>query len=122
MTIVATDYTDKTVGVFSISLQATNKLGDVIYLDLPIYVEEINVRALALELSEYLIYVDKGETPVFEDYIASVSSNFVEIADYELILSSDFDCNTPGTYSVHFGVENSAGRTGYSVLTVVVRG
>jgi hypothetical protein len=122
VTIVATDYTDKTVGVFSISLQATNKLGDVIYLDLPIYVEEINVRALALELSEYLIYVDKGETPVFEDYIASVSSNFVEIADYELILSSDFDCNTPGTYSVHFGVEDSAGRTGYSVLTVVVRG
>ena len=55
-------------------------------------------------------------------YIASVSSNFVEIADYELILSSDFDCNTPGTYSVHFGVEDSAGRTGYSVLTVVVRG
>ena len=83
VTIVATDYTDNTAGVFTLSLQATNKLGDVIFLDLPIYVEEINVRALTVELEEYLIYVKKGETPDFEDYITSVSSNFVEIANYE---------------------------------------
>ena len=122
VTIVATDYTDNTAGVFTLSLQATNKLGDVIFLDIPIYVEEINVRALSVELEKYLIYVKKGETPNFEDYITSVSSNFVEIADYELLLSSNFDCNIPGTYSVHFNVEDSAGRTGHSVLTVVVGG
>lgn len=122
VTIVATDYTDNTTGVFTLSLQATNKLGDVIFLDLPIYVEEINVRALNVELEEYLIYVKTGQTPDFEDYIASVSSNFVEVANYELLISTNFDCNIPGTYSVHFNVEDSAGRTGHSVLTVVVGG
>lgn len=122
VTIVATDYTDNTAGIFTLSLQATNKLGDIIFLDIPIYVEEINVRALTVELEEYLIYVKKGETPDFKDYITSVSSNFVEIANYELLLSTNFDCNIPGTYSVHFHVEDSAGRTGHSILTVVVGG
>ena len=122
VTIVATDYTDNTAGVFTLSLQATNKLGDVIFLDLPIYVEEINVRALAVELREYLVYVEKGENIDFEEYITSVSSNFVEIENYDMLVSTDFDCNTPGTYSVHINVEDSAGRTGHSVLTVVVRG
>ena len=122
VTIVATDYTDNTAGIFTLSLQATNRLGDVIFLDLPIYVEEINARALSVELEEYLIYVEKGETPDFEDYITSVSSNFVEVANYKLLLSTNFDCNIPGSYSVHFNVEDSAGHTGHSVLTVVVGG
>lgn len=122
VTIIATDFTDNTVGVFTLSLQATNKLGDVIYADLPIYVEEINARALTVELSKYLVYVEKGESPDFEEYISSVSSNFVEVDNYYLLLSSNFDSNTPGTYSVHFNVEDSAGHTGHSILTVIVGG
>ena len=122
VTIVATDYTDNTAGVFTLSLQATNKLGDVIFLDLPIYVEEINGRALSVELREYLIYVDQGEAVDFEQFITSVSSNFVEIENYDLMISTNFDCNTPGTYSVHFNVEDSSNRSGHSVLMVVVRG
>lgn len=122
VTIVATDYTDNTAGVFTLSLQATNKLGDVIFLDLPIYVEEINGRALSVELREYLIYVDQGENVNFEQFITSVSSNFVEVENYDLLISTNFDCNTPGTYSVHFNVEDSSNRTGHSVLMIVVRG
>lgn len=122
VTIVATDYTDNTTGVFTLSLQATNKLGDVIFLDLPLYVEEINARSLAIELEEYLVYLKKGESPDFEDYITSVSSNFTEVGNFNLLLSTNFDSNTPGTYTVHFTAEDSAGRTGHSVLTVVVGG
>ena len=122
VTILATDFSDNTVGIFTLSLQATNKMGDVIFLDLPIYVEEINVRALSVELSDYLIYVEPGEDPAFEDYITSVSSNFVEVEYYNLLLSTNFESDVPGTYAVHYTVEDSAGRTGYSVLTVVVGG
>ena len=99
-----------------------NEKGIRIIGDLPIYVEEINVRALAVELREYLVYVEQGEDINFEEYITSVSANFVEIENYDMLVSTNFDCNTPGTYSVHFNVEDSAGRTGHSVLTVVVRG
>lgn len=122
VTIVATDYTDNTAGVFTLSLQATNKLGDVIFLDLPIYVEELNVRALTVELREYLVYVDQGKHIDFEKYIAAVSSSFVEVENYDMLISTNFDRNTPGTYSVHFNVEDRSGRTGHTVLTVVVRG
>ena len=122
VTIVATDYTDNTAGVFTLSLQATNKLGDVIFLDLPIYVEQINARALTVELREYLVYVNPGENIDFDEYITSVSSNFVEVENYDMLVTTNFDCHAPGTYSVHFNVEDNSGRTGHSVLTVVVRG
>ena len=122
VTILATDYVGNTAGVFSVSLQATNKLGDIIYLDLPIYVEQNNVRAPQIELSEYLIHVKKGESPVFEDYVKGVFSDSVEMSNYGLMISTNFDCNTPGTYSVHYHVEGKSGQTGHSILTVIVGG
>jgi hypothetical protein len=122
ITIIATDYSDNTVGVFTLSLQATNSLGDIVYLDLPIYVEQISSRAPVIELSKYLVYVKKGFSPDFEDYVESVSSDFVEMENYNLLVSTNFDCNTPGTYSIHFNVEDKSGHTGHSILTVVVGG
>ena len=59
--IAATDYQSNTTGVFNITLQATNSKGDIIYLTLPIYVEETNLRAPVIELTDYLIYAKKGE-------------------------------------------------------------
>lgn len=120
ITILATDYVGNTAGVFSVSLQATNKLGDIIYLDLPIYVEQSNNRAPQIELREYLIYVNKGETPVFEDYVTTVYSDSEKMENFNMMISTNFDCNTPGTYSVHYNVEDKSGRTGHSILTVIV--
>ena len=122
VTILATDYSDNTVGVFALSLQATNKLGDIIYLDLPIYVEQTSSRAPVIELSEYLIYVDVGQVPAFEDYVTKVTSDYTEVDNYNLLISTNFDSNTPGTYSVHFHVEDQSGHTGHSILTVIVGG
>ena len=122
ITIIATDYTGNTEGVFSISLQATNTLGDIIYLDIPIYVENKSALAPTIELTEHLIYVELGETPNFMDYVAGIFSDSVEVENFGMLVSSNFDCNTPGTYSIHFEVEDQNGRTGHSVLTVIVGG
>lgn len=122
ITIVATDYVGNTAGVFSLSLQATNSLGDIIYLDIPIYVEEMNTRAPVIELSEYLIYVEKGVTPAFEDYIKAVFSDSAEMQGFNMLISTNFDCNVPGTYTVHFNVEDASGREGHCVLTAIVGG
>lgn len=120
ITILATDYVGNTAGVFSISLQATNKLGDIIYLDLPIYVEQGSTRAPKIELSEYLIYVEEGESPVFEDYVTGVYSDSIEMEAFNMLISTNFDCNTPGTYSVHYNVEDKYGNNGHCILTVIV--
>lgn len=122
ITIIATDYVGNTEGVFAISLQATNSLGDIIYLDIPIYVENKSALAPTIELSEHLIYVEVGETPDFMDYVAGVFSDSEAVENYGMLVSSNFDCNTPGTYSIHFEVEDQNGRTGHSVLTVIVGG
>lgn len=122
ITIIATDYVGNTAGVFSLSLQATNTLGDIIYLDVPIYVEQKSSRAPTIELSEYLIYVKVGETPNFENYLTAVYSDSVKIENVNVLISTNFDCNTPGTYSVHFDVEDQSGHTGHSILTAIVGG
>lgn len=122
VTILATDYVGNTAGVFSVSLQATNNAGDIIYLDLPIFVEEINRQALTIELSKYLIYLDKGISPDFEKYVTAVYSGAIKLESFDMRVSTNFDCNTPGTYTVHFYIEDNYGRTGHSVLTAIVRG
>lgn len=122
ITILATDYTGNTAGVFSLSLQATNNLGDIIYLDIPIYVEQTNAHAPVIELSEYLIYLDIGERLALEECITSVSSNSVRLESYNTLISSNVDYDTPGTYTVHYHVEDASGYTGHTVLTVIVGG
>lgn len=120
VSIIATDYTGNTAGVFTLSLQASNSMGDIIYMDLPIYVEEKNSKAPVIELSEYLIYLKKGETPAFEDYISSITSDGRPAENYNMMISTNFNSQQAGTYSVHFDVETSAGHEGHCILTAIV--
>lgn len=118
--ITATDYSTDTVGVFSVSVQATNSKGDIIYLDLPLHIEDTSVLAPVIELSEYLIYVKKGEKPDFNRYVTAVTTLSGQTVDYEMVVSTDFDSNKPGVYSVHYYATNPLGYQSHSVLTVVV--
>lgn len=118
--VTATDYMVNTIGTFKLSLQATNNKGDMIYLDLPIFVEENNVRRPVIELKEYMLYVEKGETPDFASYVESVTSPYYKVDAQSVMISQDFDPHTPGVYSVHYYVWDSADNQGHTVMTVVV--
>lgn len=118
--VSATDYTDNAVGVFTLSLQATNSKGDTIYLDLPLYVEEVNLRAPVIELTQYLVYLQKGEELDAESYISSMSSNYYSVDESSLLISQSMNTQTPGVYTVHYYVLDNMGNEGHTVLTVVV--
>lgn len=118
--LTATDYSTDTLGVFTVTLQATNSMGDIVYLDLPLHIEETSVAAPVVELKEYLMYVEKGEKPDFKNNISAVSTRGGQAIPYESSISTDFDSNTPGVYSVHYYVTNELGYQGHSILTVVV--
>lgn len=120
VSIIATDYTNNTVGVFSVSLQASNSMGDIIYLDLPIYVEEINPKAPTIELSQYAVYVPKGTNPDFEDYISSVTLDGRPMKNYGILLSSNYNSKKEGVYDIHFHVESESGDKGHAILTAIV--
>jgi hypothetical protein len=109
-----------TVGVFTVSLQVSNSMGHMIYLDVTVHVEGNETMAPEIQLKNSLIYIKKGEEPVFEDYIGDVTVNGVLMKDYGLMISTNFDSNTPGTYNVHYYVNTNEGYEGHSILTVVV--
>lgn len=120
VTITATDYVQSTTGVFTVSLQVSNSMGHMIYLDVTVHVEGNETMAPEIQLEKTLIYIKKGENPVFEDYIKEVTVNGVLMKDYGLIISTNFDSEEEGTYNVHYYISTNDGYEGHSILTVVV--
>ena len=120
VTIIATDYIQNTAGVFTVSLQVSNSKGDTIYLDVTVHVEGNETMAPEIQLKKSLIYVKKGEQPVFEDYIKEVTVNGKLMNCYNLLISTNFDSEEPGTYNVHYYISTNEGYEGHSILTVVV--
>ena len=118
--LIATDYTADTVGVFTVNMQATNSKGDIVYLNLPLHIEELSVSAPVVELKEYIMYVKKGENPDFRNNIAAVSTRGGQELKYESYISTGFDNSKPGVYSVHYYVTSELGSQAHSILTVVV--
>lgn len=117
--ITSTNYQSNSVGTFTLSLEVGNSKGDVVYLELPVYVEERNQRAPVIELSEYLIYAHKGETPDFVSYIESVTSTYTTVEE-DVLISKDHQPEIPGVYSIHYYAWDTLGNEGHTVLTVVV--
>lgn len=120
VTIAATDFVQNTAGVFTVSLQVANSMGHMIYLDVTVHVEGNETMAPEIQLEKTLIYIKKGEKPVFEDYIKEVTVNGVLMQDYGLLVSTNFDSEKEGTYNVHYYVSTNEGYEGHSILTVVV--
>lgn len=120
VSFVATDYTSTTAGVYTLSVQATSNRGDVIYRDFPVYVEQNTQLAPKINLSRAILYLNIGEEADFASYVESVTSGGALMESYELDLSTDFDSNTPGMYSVHYYVTNDGGHVGHTILTVIV--
>ncbi len=120
VTILATDFVENTAGVFTVSLQVSNSMGHSIYLDVTVHVEGNETMAPEITLEKSLIYIKKGEKPVFEDYIKDVTVNGVLMKSYNLLVSTNFNSEQPGTYNVHYYISTEAGYEGHSILTVVV--
>lgn len=120
--ILTTDYIRNTAGVFTVSLQVSNSKGDTIYLDVTVHVEGNETMAPEIQLKKSLIYVKKGETPVFEDYLGDVTVNGVLMKkeDIQLLISTNYDADEEGTYNVHYYISTQDGYEGHSILTVVV--
>lgn len=120
VTITATDFVQNTSGVFTVSLQVANSMGHIIYLDVTVHVEGNKTMAPEIQLEHSLIYIKKGEKPVFEDYIKDVTVNGVLLKNYGLLISTNFDSEQEGTYNVHYYISTDDGYEGHSILTVVV--
>ena len=99
-----------TAGIYSVTVQATNSLGDVESLPLNVVIRNGASSYVPLALTDYIVYLDAGSSYRAANYITAPSAaDGVEI-------DSSVDPQTPGIYNVAYTYQNF---TVYQ--TVVVR-
>ncbi len=118
--ITSQDYEYGVLGTYTVKAEVSNSKGDQISISLPMIVEDRNINAPTIELSEYLIYVPKGTAVDPMGYFVSAKDSYdVNVTD-TLHLENDYNPNQEGIYSFHYYATDQLGRTGHTVLTVVV--
>lgn len=126
-------------GTHNIKFQVTNSLGHTVSQILPVEVYKAEMYEAELTLTDYLVYLQKGEEFDPEDYLDTfylmgdeVSLKYGLPEDYSVKVTGTVHTRIPGTYSVKYRVtyteydERDPERTwkyvGYSKLIVVVEG
>jgi len=119
--ITTTDYETNKVGVFKVSLKVTNSMGDTIYMDMPVYVEEKSVAAPEVKLKDYLVHIKAGEEyDLMGNVEGAVDENGEKLQN--VIIDSNYNPDNLGEYQAHYYTTDSQGREGHSILTIVVEG
>lgn len=105
--------------VQSVAVQVTNSMGDTTRLELPVIIHSGVVARPEVELSDYLIYLDEGDTFRAEKYLVRVDIPAGPGDISQVQISGKVDTSTPGTYYVYYRYPYGVS-TGVAVLTVVV--
>lgn len=106
--ISSVDVSSQLAGVYSITVQVTNSLGDTSQLKLPLTLLE-NGKKRDVELSSELIYLRVGDTFDPAEHVASTEN---------VTVHGEVDTLEPGVYYVSYLAED--GSESKAVLTVVV--
>lgn len=118
--ITVDDTNSKTSGNFRLAAQASNSMGDTIYLDLPILVEKESNGGADINLKSYLIYSKVGKDIDFKNYVKEIIDTDGRKINPTVSIKTDFDKNKAGTYSVNYYATNSKGVTSHTILTVIL--
>lgn len=118
--ITSPDYTSAVSGIFSLELSVSNKKGDTSTLSIPLIMEDRPLSAPVIELEEYLVYVDKGQSFNFEDNIVAATDRNDKDLTEDVVIDDNVNFSESGTYTVHYFVTDKNEAEGHAVLIVVV--
>ena len=112
-------------GKYTATVCLKNSFGDEVNMDLPIHILDPEQNGYTIELSESLIYTEKGETIRPEQYIAAVRNEYtsetIPADEYELTIHSYVDTSKDGIYEIQYSaVSYDMVQRGETWLTVVV--
>lgn len=120
--VMSADYDYLTEGTYTINCKVSNNYGDTREMDFDVIVTEDDYSDAKITLSEYLVYVKKGETPDFASYIKNVINNDDKYnfttADVR-IEAEGYDSSKAGLYSVFYNI-TSGGRTVTRTRLIVI--
>lgn len=123
--LTQSDLATGTEGSYRIQLQVSNSTGDTSVVNLTVLIENRSLRHPQIELSEYLVYVERGQEYTAEDfrsYLVSVlqtrDGREGELSD--VTVTGTVDGSRRGCYDVAFSYTNQSNYTSTVILTVVV--
>ena len=114
-----------------VRLQVTNSLGDTAEADIPVIVYDPEWYTASVELKEYLVYLEQGDSFKPESYLDTflVRGEGINISrqipeGIHCQISSNVNTSVPGVYSVKYTLSqniNLATFTGQAILIVIVQ-
>ena len=112
-------------GKYTASVYLKNSFGDEVSMDLPVHILDPGLSGYTIELTEPLIYLEKGEELLPEQYVAAVRNEYtgepIPEKEYELTIQSFVDTSKDGIYDIQFSaVSADKVQRGETWLTVVV--
>ena len=118
--ITAEEYSSTTAGGYTVSAKVSNSKGDMVSLDLPVYVEEIALSAPVIELRQYLAYLKVGEKfDVQANIVSALDQTEIDLAS-SVTVDTNLNTSKAGMYEVHYRVTDSEDRTGHAFAIVIV--
>lgn len=112
---------DSQPGIYEVTLRAVTDHGVDVCVRVPLNIQKYDALAPQITLSEYLVYVKKGEEIHPEKYITDVQDCNGYDIDFKLVfIYSQVDTTKVGGGQIRYETTDGAGRKGYSYLTVVV--
>lgn len=111
----SSDIISSTEGVYNLTLQVINSLGDTAQVTLPVTIRAEADGDSAVKLRRYLVYVGLGDNFEPRNYIESVSAGSVS----DVRIDSNVDTQSAGCYLVTYTV-TFGGRSSSALMTVVV--
>ncbi|HCT16100.1 MAG TPA: hypothetical protein DIW36_01580 [Ruminococcaceae bacterium] len=120
--IVVNDVDNSKLGTYYVTFEASNSYADVVNRKLPVNIVNDTVDSPQIALTDYLIYVNVGDTVQPQKYIKSVTDKYdSNIGSDKVEINSTVDTRTPGVHQVAYSYTDSRGLTGHSFLIVIVR-
>lgn len=112
-------------GKYTVSASLKNSFGDEVEMVLPIHILDSDLSGYAIQLTESLLYVEKGETINPEQYVAAVRNEYtsepIPDKEYKLTIHSDVDTSKDGIYEIQFSaISSDKVQRGETWLTVAV--
>lgn len=121
MRITSQNLSNDIAGIYHISVQVTNSLGDTQVCSLPVVIGEITENTPEILLTDYIVYLEQGAEFDPQEYLREVTdpadTGSPKRSDVEI--QAQVDTSQPGTYDVVYTYEGSKEET-QVILTVVV--
>lgn len=116
------DLTFDSPGDYTINVEVLNSLGDREAQVLPVHVVDTGVQQVNIALTDYLIYLKKGDLFRPVDYFDSLTDYNGKRLDVSMMkVESNVDTETAGCYEVRYYVDREDNQSGETWMIVIVR-